>query len=356
MSGGIRTPGVEPHPDARRSRAEDELDRSLRPRRLEDFVGQEALKEQLGVSIEAAGGRGEALDHVLLAGPPGPRQDLARADRRRRARRRRSCRPPARRSSARATSPPSSPRSSRAASSSSTRSTACRARWRRPSIPRWRTASCRSPSAQGAGRARGHARPAALHADRRDHPRRAADHAAARPLRHPAPARALRARRPRPDRRPLRRASSASRSTPRGARAIAEPRARHPARRQPAAQARARLRRGARRRRTSTPTSPARRSTCSRSTTTGLDRLDREILARHLRRSSAAARSGSRRSPSPWARRRTRSRTSTSPTCCSAASSSARRAAAARPTRAFAHLGLEPPAEAAEPVLTLERP
>ena len=51
--------------------ADDELDRSLRPRRLEDFVGQEALKDQLAVSIAAAVSREEALDHVLLAGPPG---------------------------------------------------------------------------------------------------------------------------------------------------------------------------------------------------------------------------------------------------------------------------------------------
>ena len=50
---------------------EDELDGSLRPRRLEDFVGQEGLKDQLGVSIAAAAAREEALDHVLLAGPPG---------------------------------------------------------------------------------------------------------------------------------------------------------------------------------------------------------------------------------------------------------------------------------------------
>src|ERR1700733_8418338 len=50
---------------------DDDLDRSLRPRRLEDFVGQEAVKDQLAVSIEAAGSRGEALDHVLLSGPPG---------------------------------------------------------------------------------------------------------------------------------------------------------------------------------------------------------------------------------------------------------------------------------------------
>ncbi len=51
--------------------AEDELERSLRPPRLEDFVGQRAVKDQLAVSIEAAAARGEALDHVLLAGPPG---------------------------------------------------------------------------------------------------------------------------------------------------------------------------------------------------------------------------------------------------------------------------------------------
>ena len=51
--------------------AEDDFERSLRPRRLADFVGQEAVKAQLSVSLEAAAGRGEALDHVLLAGPPG---------------------------------------------------------------------------------------------------------------------------------------------------------------------------------------------------------------------------------------------------------------------------------------------
>ena len=87
--------------------AEDELDRSLRPRRLEEFVGQETLREQLAVAIEAARARGEALDHLLLAGPAGPRQDLARADRGRRARRAVRADRRARRSSARATSPPS---------------------------------------------------------------------------------------------------------------------------------------------------------------------------------------------------------------------------------------------------------
>jgi Holliday junction DNA helicase RuvB len=50
---------------------EDDVERSLRPRRLDEFVGQEAVKSQLAVSLEAAQARGEALDHVLLAGPPG---------------------------------------------------------------------------------------------------------------------------------------------------------------------------------------------------------------------------------------------------------------------------------------------
>ena len=58
----IQTPALTP---------EDETDRSLRPRRLDEFVGQESLKRQLAVSLEAASSRGEALDHVLLAGPPG---------------------------------------------------------------------------------------------------------------------------------------------------------------------------------------------------------------------------------------------------------------------------------------------
>jgi Holliday junction DNA helicase RuvB len=48
-----------------------DLDQSLRPQRLSDFVGQERLKENLAVFIQAARERGEALDHVLLHGPPG---------------------------------------------------------------------------------------------------------------------------------------------------------------------------------------------------------------------------------------------------------------------------------------------
>ena len=50
---------------------DEELETSLRPRRLADFVGQERTKEQLAIVLEAAQARGEALDHVLLVGPPG---------------------------------------------------------------------------------------------------------------------------------------------------------------------------------------------------------------------------------------------------------------------------------------------
>ncbi len=62
---------TEPRIHTPEATAEDELERSLRPRALRDFVGQEPVKAQLSVSLEAAAGRGEALDHVLLAGPPG---------------------------------------------------------------------------------------------------------------------------------------------------------------------------------------------------------------------------------------------------------------------------------------------
>jgi holliday junction DNA helicase RuvB len=50
---------------------DDEVERSLRPRRLDDFVGQSQTKVQLEIALEAARARGDALDHVLLVGPPG---------------------------------------------------------------------------------------------------------------------------------------------------------------------------------------------------------------------------------------------------------------------------------------------
>ena len=53
------------------SKQEDAIERALRPKRLTDYVGQLKIREQLEIFISAARGRGEALDHVLLFGPPG---------------------------------------------------------------------------------------------------------------------------------------------------------------------------------------------------------------------------------------------------------------------------------------------
>jgi holliday junction DNA helicase RuvB len=50
---------------------EEDLEQSLRPRRLAEFVGQERIRDQLAIALEAAKAREEALDHVLLVGPPG---------------------------------------------------------------------------------------------------------------------------------------------------------------------------------------------------------------------------------------------------------------------------------------------
>ena len=53
------------------SPADGDLENSLRPKQLADYIGQDKVKENLSVYIQAAKGRGEALDHVLLYGPPG---------------------------------------------------------------------------------------------------------------------------------------------------------------------------------------------------------------------------------------------------------------------------------------------
>ncbi|MGH8141619.1 MAG: Holliday junction branch migration DNA helicase RuvB, partial [Steroidobacteraceae bacterium] len=50
---------------------EDVIDRAIRPRTLADYVGQEPVKAQLSIFIDAARRRGEALDHLLIFGPPG---------------------------------------------------------------------------------------------------------------------------------------------------------------------------------------------------------------------------------------------------------------------------------------------
>jgi len=63
MSSALTAPALAPE--------DEEVERSLRPRRLDEFVGQARTKEQLAIALDAAKGRGEALDHVLLVGPPG---------------------------------------------------------------------------------------------------------------------------------------------------------------------------------------------------------------------------------------------------------------------------------------------
>ncbi|MGC4027994.1 MAG: Holliday junction branch migration DNA helicase RuvB [Steroidobacteraceae bacterium] len=57
--------------DTTAGRDEETLDRAIRPRRLAEYIGQQTVKAQLGLFIEATKSRREALDHVLIFGPPG---------------------------------------------------------------------------------------------------------------------------------------------------------------------------------------------------------------------------------------------------------------------------------------------
>ena len=50
---------------------EERLENSLRPKTLDEYIGQDKIKENMKIYIEAAKKRGEPLDHVLLYGPPG---------------------------------------------------------------------------------------------------------------------------------------------------------------------------------------------------------------------------------------------------------------------------------------------
>ncbi len=56
---------------ARESGDDAVVDRAIRPKSLADYIGQQSLREQLGIFVDAARARNEALDHVLLFGPPG---------------------------------------------------------------------------------------------------------------------------------------------------------------------------------------------------------------------------------------------------------------------------------------------
>ena len=188
--------------EARLAGADEELDRSLRPRRLADFVNQRQVTSQLEVFIEAARRREESLDHVLLAGPPGlGKTSLAHII--------------------------------AAELEAPLVQTAGPALERKADIAAFLTAL--EPGSvffideihrlnraieetlypamedrqlpivlgQGAGARTVTLDLPAVHARRRDHPRRAADDPAARPLRRQPAARALRARRPGADRAPL---------------------------------------------------------------------------------------------------------------------------------------------------------
>ena len=74
----IQSDSLSSRPDAARivapqpaSPNEESIERALRPKALQEYVGQQRAREQLEIFIAAARKRGEALDHVLLFGPPG---------------------------------------------------------------------------------------------------------------------------------------------------------------------------------------------------------------------------------------------------------------------------------------------
>ena len=57
--------------DSSATREDDAIEASIRPKRLDEYLGQKPVREQLDIYIQAAKGRGDALDHVLIFGPPG---------------------------------------------------------------------------------------------------------------------------------------------------------------------------------------------------------------------------------------------------------------------------------------------
>jgi holliday junction DNA helicase RuvB len=67
----VITPAARLSDALRNSGSEEVAERALRPQRMDDYVGQEKIREQLDIFVGAAKGRQEALDHVLLFGPPG---------------------------------------------------------------------------------------------------------------------------------------------------------------------------------------------------------------------------------------------------------------------------------------------
>ena len=203
---------------------EEAVERAIRPRRLAEYIGQAPVKTQLEIFISAAAQRGEALDHVLIFGPPGlGKTTLAHIIAAELG------------VNLRQTSGPVLERPGDLAALLTNLQPRdvlfvdeihrLSAGGRGGAVPGDGGLPARHHDRRGPGGALDQARPAALHAGRRDHARRAADLAAARSLRHRAAARVLRGRGAGADRGALggdpRRAAStpAARSASRSARA-----------------------------------------------------------------------------------------------------------------------------------------
>ena len=200
---GLRTPGLSVTDErlVTPSRVEDDAqyEAGLRPRRLEDYIGQDRVRENLQVAIAAARQRGEALDHMLLYGPPGLGKttlayvianELGVADAHDRG--------PGDREAGRPRRHPVQSAAARGALHR--RDSPPAAGDRGDSLSGDGGLRARHRHRAGTGRAIGEGAGRAVHARRRDDAGRAADLAAARALRHRAAARFLHRRRHRGDR------------------------------------------------------------------------------------------------------------------------------------------------------------